>query len=235
MEISRRRVPWWIGLPAVLVTVLVLLLALVKVDLLPSPGDLLDEETNDRSGPVLLKSVRDLSRYQAAEGNFQVVVDLDKDAKFLPDALRGKRTLYVGAGTVDAYVDLGRVADQGVQVNADRTAAELWLPHAKLGRPAMDPKRSYAVTKQRGLLDRFGDFFADNPNDEREVNQLAARHIGEAAKSSGLTSRAERNTTLMLEGLLRSLGFERVDVHYGMAPPGGGTSASPSPSASVER
>ncbi|WP_159039371.1 DUF4230 domain-containing protein, partial [Streptomyces luridiscabiei] len=44
---------------------------------------------------------------------------------------------------------------------------------------------------------------------------LAVRHIGEAAKESGLTARAEKNTADMLKGLLGSLGFERVTVRYG--------------------
>ncbi|MGW5071270.1 DUF4230 domain-containing protein, partial [Streptomyces cyaneofuscatus] len=50
---------------------------------------------------------------------------------------------------------------------------------------------------------------------EQAVNQLAVRHIGEAAKESGLTARAEKNTADMLKGLLGSLGFERVTVRYG--------------------
>ncbi|MFC7220021.1 DUF4230 domain-containing protein [Streptomyces polyrhachis] len=224
---AARRIPWWLGLPVALAVLVALLAALVRVDLLPGPGDLLDEKTTDRSGPALLRSVRDLSRYQAAEGNFQVVVDLDKDAAFLPDSVRGKRTLYVGAGTVPAYVDLGKVADGGVQVNDDRTAATLWLPHARLGSPALDPDRSYAVTKQRGILDRLGDFFSDNPNDEREVNRLAAQHIAAAARDAGLTTRAERNTTAMLEGLLHSLGFGDVTVHYGRTPPSSANSGKP--------
>lgn len=102
-----------------------------------------------------------------------------------------------------------------VTVNKDRTAATLRLPHARLGKPALDADRSYAVSKERGLLDRLGDFFSDNPADERAVNRLAARHIGEAAKDSELAVRAEKNTTSMHQGLLRSLGFAEVTVRYG--------------------
>lgn len=46
------------------------------------------------------------------------------------------------------------------------------------------------------------------------MNKLAARHIGDAAKESELTARAEKNTTGMLQGLLRSLGFTEVTVVY---------------------
>ncbi|MYW17426.1 DUF4230 domain-containing protein [Streptomyces sp. SID2955] len=199
---------------AALVLVLAVLFAGIRLAVLPGIKELFGTETHDRSGPALLKSVQDMSRYDAASGNFQVVVDLDKDAKFLPDAVRGTRTLYVGAGTVDAYVDLGQVGEKDVTVDEDRTSATLRLPHARLGRPALDPDHSYAVSKQRGLLDRLGDLFSDNPNSEQAVQKLAVRHIGDAAKSSGLTARAETNTTGMLQGLLRSLGFREVHVTY---------------------
>ncbi|MEU2717397.1 DUF4230 domain-containing protein [Streptomyces sp. NPDC007205] len=215
MTTSVRHLPGWAKAVAALVLVLAVLFAGIRLAVLPGIKDLFGTETHDRSGPALLTSIQDMSRYDAASGNFQVVVDLEKDARFLPDAIRGTRTLYVGAGTVDAYVDLGRLGEKDVSVNGDRTSATLRLPHARLGRPALDPDRSYAVSKQRGLLDRLGDLFSDNPDSEQAVQKLAVRHIGDAARSSGLTARAETNTTGMLQGLLRSLGFREVHVSYG--------------------
>ncbi|MDN0197711.1 DUF4230 domain-containing protein [Streptomyces sp. S.PNR 29] len=210
-----RRMPGWAKAVSAVVLVLVVFFAGIRLSVLPGLKDLFGTETHDRSGPALLQSIQDISRYDAASGNFQVVVDLEKDTKYLPDAIRGTRTLYVGAGTVDAYVDLGKVGEGDVTVDDDRTSATLRLPHARLGKPALDTDRSYAVSKQRGLLDRLGDFFSDNPNGEQAVQQLAVRHIGDAAKESELTKRAETNTTHMLEGLLRSLGFKEVNVSYG--------------------
>ncbi|MFB7271908.1 DUF4230 domain-containing protein [Streptomyces sp. NPDC056244] len=204
----------WTRIPLTLAAVAALLFLGSRIDLLPGIGDLFGEETHDRTGPTLLESIQDLDRYEAASGNFQVVVDVEKDAKYLPDALRGTRTLYVGAGTVGAYVDFGSLGAESVRTNAERTSATIRLPHARLGKAALDPERSYAVSKQRGLLDRLGDLFSDNPADERAVNRLAAQHIAEAAKESELTSRAEKNTTGMLQGLLRSLGFTEVTVVY---------------------
>ncbi|MET9504460.1 DUF4230 domain-containing protein [Streptomyces sp. NPDC006622] len=210
-----RRMPGWAKVLTAVVVVLVVMFAGIRLSLLPGLRDFFGTETRDRTGPTLLQSIQDMSRYQAASGNFQVVVDLEKDAKYLPDALRGTRTLYVGAGTVDAYVDLGQVGDKDVTVDGDRTSATLRLPHARLGTPALDPDRSYAVSKQRGFLDRLGDLFSDNPNGEQAVQKLAVRHIGDAAKDSELIARAETNTTGMLQGLLRSLGFKEVRVTYG--------------------
>ncbi|MER8010598.1 MULTISPECIES: DUF4230 domain-containing protein [unclassified Streptomyces] len=209
-----RRMPGWAKAVSAVVLVLVVFFAGIRLAVLPGLKDLFGTETHDRTGPTLLQSIQDMSRYDAASGNFQVVVDLEKDTKYLPDAIRGTRVLYVGAGTVDAYVDLGRVGKDDVTVNGDRTSATLRLPHAALGKPALDPDRSYAVSKQRGLLDRLGDLFSDNPNSEQAVQKAAVKHIGDAAKDSGLTKRAESNTTDMLEGLLHSLGFKEVHVSY---------------------
>ncbi|WP_327667747.1 DUF4230 domain-containing protein [Streptomyces sp. NBC_00485] len=209
-----RRMPGWAKAVSAVVLVLVVFFAGIRLSVLPGLKDLFGTQTHDRSGPALLQSIQDMSRYDAASGNFQVVVDLEKDTKLLPDAIRGSRTLYIGAGTVDAYVDLGKVGKDDVTVNGDRTSATLRLPHAALGKPALDPDRSYAVSKQRGLLDRLGDLFSDNPNSEQAVQKLAVRHIGDAAKESELTKRAETNTTSMLDGLLRSLGFKEVHVSY---------------------
>ncbi|MGW3284915.1 DUF4230 domain-containing protein [Streptomyces sp. NPDC001002] len=209
-----RRMPGWVKAVCAVVLVLAVFFVGVTLSVIPGLKDLFGTETHDRSGPALLQSIQDMSRYDAASGNFQVVVDLEKDTKYLPDAIRGSRVLYVGAGTVDAYVDLGKVGKDDVTVNEDRTAATLNLPHAALGKPALNPDRSYAVSKQRGLLDRLGDFFSDNPNSEQAVQKLAVRHIGDAAKESGLTKRAETNTTDMLEGLLHSLGFKVVHVTF---------------------
>ncbi|GGY76962.1 hypothetical protein GCM10010363_67460 [Streptomyces omiyaensis] len=199
------------------VVLLVLAVALMVIgQFFRLPGlDVFGTDVKDRSGPAVLKSVQDLSRYEGAAGTYQVVVDLEHDARFLPDAIRGTRTLYVASGSVSAYVDLGGLGDDAVTVDADRTGATLRLPHARLGTTALDPERSYAVSKQRGLLDRLGDLFSDNPAGEQAVHVLAAQRIGEAARESDLTSRAERNTTAMLERLLGGLGFERVTVVYG--------------------
>ncbi|MFB7590197.1 DUF4230 domain-containing protein [Streptomyces sp. NPDC056169] len=200
----------------VIVALLVLAVALMLIgQFLRLPGlDVFGTQVKDRSGPAVLKAVQDLSRYEGAAGTYQVVVDLEHDARFLPDSIRGTRVLYVASGSVGAYVELGRLGDGTVTVDADRTEATLRLPHARLAAPALDPERSYAVSKQRGLLDRLGDLFSDNPASEQDVNVLAAQRIGDAARESGLTSRAERNTTEMLRKLLLGLGFERVTVTY---------------------
>ncbi|MEU3458895.1 DUF4230 domain-containing protein [Streptomyces sp. NPDC006733] len=211
---SAGRMPWWAKLVTTVVVLTGLFFLFAKADLLPGLPNPFGEKTKDRSGPVVLKSIQDMNRFEGASGNFQVVVDLQKDANFLPDSVKGKRTLYVGAGSVDSYVDLGKVAKDGVTVSADRTTATIRLPHAELERTSLDPKNSYVVSQQRGFFDRLGDFLGNNPGNEKQLNELAAQKIQDAAKATELSKRAEANTQSMLKGLLTSLGFTTVQVTF---------------------
>ncbi|WP_049561100.1 DUF4230 domain-containing protein [Nonomuraea sp. SBT364] len=174
----------------------------------------LGERAVDRTGPVLLQSIKDMSRYEAATGSFQVVVDLEKDANFLPDAVKGTRTLFVGAGSVDAYVDFSALAKDAIIVSEDRKTATVRLPRAQLEKPNLDNSRSYVFAQQRGLLDRVQDFLSSSPGDQRELYVLAEKKIAEAAVASDLRNRADANTRTMLEGMLKSLGFTKVSVKY---------------------
>ncbi|GAA2885543.1 DUF4230 domain-containing protein [Streptosporangium fragile] len=172
------------------------------------------ETSIDRSQPVLLESIHNLSRFEAATGNFQVVVDLEKDAAFLPDAIKGSRTLFVGAGGVDAYVDFGGLSRGALTVSPDRTEVTIKLPRAQLEKPNLDNKRSYVYAQQRGLFDRVEDFLSSSPADQQELYLLAEKKIAEAAQASDLRNRADQNTKIMLEGMLKSLGFEKVTVKF---------------------
>lgn len=176
------------------------------------------ERTIDRSGPVLLESIQNLSRFEAATGTFQVVVDLEKDAAFVPDAIKGTRTLFVGVGSVDAYVDFGALAKDAITVSADRTTVTVRLPHAQLEKPNVDNKRSYVFAQERGLFDRVSDFLSSSPRSQQELYTLAEKKIAEAAVGGDLRNRADQNTKAALEGILKSLGFTTVIIQYSDAP-----------------
>ncbi|GII82989.1 hypothetical protein Ssi03_09790 [Sphaerisporangium siamense] len=209
--VERRRRRGWRLLAGVL-TVLVLLV--VAARLTWSYLDPFGETTVDRSQPVLLQSIQNMSRFEAASGNFQVIVDLEKDAAFLPDAIKGSRTLFVGAGSVDAYVDFSGLPRDAITVSADRTEVSVRLPRAQLEKTNLDNKKSYVYAQQRGILDRVQEMLSSSPRNQQELYVLAEKKIAEAALASDLRARADQNTKLMLEGMLKSLGFTKVTVKF---------------------
>ncbi|MFJ9776097.1 DUF4230 domain-containing protein [Kitasatospora sp. NPDC101157] len=80
---------------------------------------------------------------------------------------------------------------------------------------ALDPKQFHIYSQERGLFDRFGDFFSGNPGNQQQVEQPASQRIQNAAQSSGPLQHAEQNTRDALRQLLSSLGFTTVDERVG--------------------
>jgi hypothetical protein len=203
-----------IGLAAAIVAIIAALLVLSAVHLLPQLRNPFGETTTVRSGPVLLKSISALSRYEAASGSFQVVVNLSQHASFLPSFLEGSTTLFIGQGTEIAYVDFGHLRGSAIQVSADRKAVTVDLPKAQLQPAVLNVSQSYVFAEQQGLLNRVGNFFSGNPNSQQQVYILAQQKIETAARKSPLLSEAQRNTTGMLDGMLHSLGFQQVTIRF---------------------
>lgn len=182
--------------------------------LLPSISNPFTSEETDRSQPALLQALEDLSEYRAAEGQFQVVIDVEDSTRFVPSILRGERTTFLALGTVAASVDFSKLDEDAIVVSEDGTSVRLTLPRAVLSDPTVDPEGSYVIDRDRGLLDRVGSAFSDNPTSERELYLLSEDKLAAAASEADLTDRAEDNTEAMLQTMLGALGFEQVTVTF---------------------
>lgn len=185
---------------------------------LPSLPDPFGTENVDRSQPALLKSLEDLSRYEAASANLQVIVDSEKDAKFLPQIIKGERTVFVAAGDVTATVDFSTLDERSIVVAPDKSSVTITLPTPVFSAPHIDPEGSRVVSRQRGLLDRIGSVFTDSPTSERSLLLAAEAKMAAAAHDSDLRARAETNTRQMLVNLLRPLGYGNVTVNFAVNP-----------------
>ncbi len=184
------------------------------IHLLPQLRNPFSETTTERSGPVLLQSIVQLSKYEAASGNFQVVVDISSTGSLLPSFLEGSDTLFIGIGTENAYVDFSKLKGPNVVVSPDHLTASLTLPKAQLEAAQLNVQQSYVFAQQQGLFTRVNSFLSGNPNSQQAVYELAQKQIEGAAAKSALVADAEKNTTTMLTSLLESLGFKNITVKY---------------------
>jgi hypothetical protein len=207
------------GIVGAAAAVLVLVVVLAAVHLLPQLRNPFAETTTVRSEPVILKSITELSRYEAASGSFEVVVDLTQRTSLLPSFLEGSETLFIGQGTDTAFVDFSELKNQAITVNPARTAVTVSLPKAQLEPAVLNVSQSYVYAQQQGLFNRIGNFFSGNPNSQQQVYILAQQKIQAAAQQSPLLSEAQKNTEGMLDGMLTSLGFQQVTVTFGGATP----------------
>ncbi|MFB9690648.1 DUF4230 domain-containing protein [Amycolatopsis plumensis] len=208
-----------IALAAAVVVLIAAILVASAVHLLPQLRNPFAQKTEEHSGPVLLQSIVELSRYEAASGSFQVVVDI-KSSSVLPSFLVGSDTLFIGVGTDNAFVDFSRLKSDAVQVSDDRQSATITLGHAQLEPATLNVHESRVYAQQQGLFTRINDFLSGNPNSQQALYELAQKQIQAAAAKSSLIADAERNTRTMLTGLLQSLGFKTITVKYADSNPG---------------
>jgi Protein of unknown function (DUF4230) len=211
------RMPRLGGIVAAIVGVVVLIVALSAVHLLPQLRNPFAETTTVRSQPVILKSITNLSRYEAASGSFQVVVDLTKRTSLIPSFLEGSETLFIGQGNDIAFVDFATLKNGAIAVSKDRTSVTVTLPKPQLEPAVLNVSQSYVYAQQQGLFNRVGNFFSGNPNSQQQVYQIAQQKIQTAAQQSPLLADAQKNTEGMLTGMLTSLGFQHVTVTFGTA------------------
>jgi hypothetical protein len=208
----------WTGrlaaLAAAVVAVAVLLLVLSVVHVLPKLRNPFVETTTVRNGPVVLKSITALSRYEAASGSYQVVVDLTKKTSFLPSFLAGSQTLFIGEGTDIAFVDFSQLKGPAIQVSQRRSTVTVTLPRPQLEPARLEVRKSYVFAQQQGLADRLSSFFGGNPNSQQAVYIAAQQRIQAAAQQGPLLADAQKNTSAMLTGMLGALGFRHVTVRF---------------------
>jgi hypothetical protein len=176
----------------------------------------------DRSQPPLLVQLSDLAEYRAATSNFELVIDLENDVKFLPDFVAGDRSVMVAAGEVDAKVDFSKLTEQNIVVSPDRKQVTIHLPAPEIADPRVDNERTEVVSRQRGVFTRIGSVFSDQPVNDKKLYVLAEEKLRTAAEASKLKELAEKNTRSMLEAFLRSLGFEQVTIVFDPPPAAAG-------------
>lgn len=172
------------------------------------------KETVDRTPPVLLTEMNDLAEFHAAEAQFEVIVDQEDNIRFVPDFIAGERVQYVAVGSVDAVVDFSGLDDDAVVFDEETGQAIVILPEPTIGAPVLDFDESGVMNRDRGVLDRVGGIFTDNPTSEEKFVVAATDKMIEAVPASDLLQRAEDNTEEMLTMLLAGVGVENVDVVF---------------------
>jgi len=195
-----------------LVAVLAVVGADRALDALPSWDAPLEETTVDRSRPALMLALSDLDEFHAAKGTYQVVVDLEKDVRYVPAFVKGERTTYLAVGSVDGVVDFAALGEGAVRTEG--RSVTITLPQPRLAEPAIDLEQSKVLDRDRGVIDRVSGAFRDSPTSEREVAALAEDKLAAAAAESDLLRRTSANTRAMLTGLAGSFGYDDVTVRF---------------------
>lgn len=191
------------------VVALILVAGLVGWRLLPFGTD-----RKDHSPPPILTELRALSDFHAAQAQFEVVVDQEDDVRFLPQVIAGERVQYVAVGSVDAVVDLTSLSEDAVRYDPEDNSVLVYLPTPRIAAPVIDLELSHVMNRDRGLFNRIGGLFSDNPTGDQELIEAAQEKMATAADQAGLVETAEQQVEDVFVPMIQQLGVDDVTISW---------------------
>jgi hypothetical protein len=174
---------------------------------LPSVPPLSSSVTLVRPSAHVLAKIQDLRRLESISFHMERVIDLTEKQSQLFGLIEAEDAiLLIAVAEVRAGVDLGKLGPADVAVDIEKRTARIALPPAEIFGAALDGEKTYVHTRKTGVLARRRE------NLETRARQEAERTLVEAAREAGILARAEENATRAVRELVRSLGYEHVDV-----------------------
>jgi hypothetical protein len=159
------------------------------------------------SSRTVIVAIQQLARLEGAEYHMERVVDLkDKQTRFFGLIETEDAVLMVAAGSVIAGTDLNALAEDAVDMNADRTSVSVSLPRSRVLVSRLDNERTYVYERRTDLLAERKEGL------EARAREEAERTLVQAATEAGLLERSDASIRRTVESLLRSLGFDEVQV-----------------------
>ena len=173
----------------------------------PSLPPMSTAETVVRPLPSVLLAVHDLARIESVSFHMERVIDLTEKQSRLFGLIESRDAiLLVAVADVNAGIDLGKLAATDIDVDSKNGSVHIRLPTAEIFHVTFDQEHTYVHTRHTDLL------ASRQENLETKARNEAERVLVDAARDGGILSRAGENARKVVEGLVRSLGYQQVTV-----------------------
>jgi hypothetical protein len=162
-----------------------------------------------RATPGVVTAMRDMAKLDATSFHIEKVVEARDDQSRLWGLLQPRDAiLLVAVGDVVAGVDLSRLRDEDVRVDPGTRALHVRLPAPEVTSCALDERATHVVSRSTDVLaDR-------NEQLEGEARRQAEAQMRKAAVDAGILERARASADRTMRALLRSLGYEQVEIAW---------------------
>lgn len=205
--LSGLRAAFWPALLAILVAAIAASALAVRAAL-TKPSSAVSIVTV-RPTPSLLMAVRDLARLETTELHMEKVIDLTDSQSRLFGLVEAKDALLlVAVGRATIGVDLSKLGEGDVSMDAERKVARLNLPAPELFGVSLDENATYVYERSTSLLARR------NEHLEAQARREAVAAIEKAALESDVMGRAKTQAERQLRSLATQLGAESVIITW---------------------
>lgn len=202
----RTRLVLIIGTAAILLTAGISAWVTLRVSAPKLPA-LSSTQSSVRQVPSVLLAVRDLARLESVSFHMERVLDLTETQSRLFGLIESKDAiLLVAVADVNAGVDLERLTATDVELDPRTRRVHIRLPAPEIFHVVFDQEHTYVHTRNTDLLARRRE------NLETRARNEAERALVDAAREAGILRRAGENARRVIEGLVRSLGYDAVVV-----------------------
>jgi hypothetical protein len=159
--------------------------------------------------PAVVMAVRDMARLDATSFHIEKVIEVSDAQSRLWGLVEAKDAiLLVAVGDVVAGVDLAKLRDSDVTIDGATHTARLHLPAAEVVSSTLDERATHVYSRATDVLaDR-------NEQLEGEARRRAEDQMRKAAIDAGILDRAQSSAERTLRALLRSLGYDHVELDW---------------------
>ena len=166
-------------------------------------------ETVVRDTTAVVRAVRDLATLETASFHMERVIDLrDRTTHLFGLVSIEDALLLVAAVDVVAGIDLSSMRDGDIVFDDVNKSATLILPAPTILSARLDNARTYVHARTTDALMQPGASL------ETRARQEAERSLRQAALDAGILDRARVSGARTVETLVRSLGFDHVEVRF---------------------
>ncbi len=162
-----------------------------------------------RAAPAVVLAVRDMALLEATSFHLEKVVEASDAQSRLWGLVEAKDTLLlVAVGDVTAGVDLSKVRDDDVKVDAATRSIRLRLPAPEITSATLDERATHVYSRSTDVLAERAEQL------EGDARRSAEEQMRKAAVEGGILDRARASAEQTLRTLTRSLGFEHAEIDW---------------------
>jgi hypothetical protein len=162
-----------------------------------------------RPTPTVVTSMRQLALLQTVSFHLERVIDLrDRQNHVFGMVQAEDALLLVAAGDVTAGVDLAGMRDSDVVIDPQAKSVKVLLPPAQVLAATLDNSATYVHTRRTDALAKRQETL------ETRARQEAESTLRDAALAGGILQRAREGAERTVGTLLRSFGFEVVEITF---------------------